>query len=195
MIKNEQSILEPLPLKEKLLYITVSLLLALMAIDSISDANTLTFDIFYRTSNGSYYVEASKMGGWVILGFPALLSISLMGILRSINKLNQKRAQYLGKIFASFAVLSIFSALILWPIINHQLDKHNYSYCFFYTGSNMFSPPVYVKDSSYCFKGARSVTDELFAWFDEQEAAGVELTPLEVKQKIDALKEQKGTDW
>jgi hypothetical protein len=59
----------------------------------------------------------------------------------------------------------------------------------------MFSSPVYVKDSRYCFKGSRSVKKELFVWFDEQEAAGVELTPLEVKQKIDALKEEKGTDW
>lgn len=181
--------------KEKLGAIICSLALLFMVTHTLFEFEYLSLDIFNRIHSGSYYIEATKIGAFLISGaFIALCLIYLM-CLRVLGKLTYDTVSKVTKIFSVVAFIGIACSLIMWPIINHQINKHNYSYCFFYTGSNMFSPPVYLKDPSFCFKGSRSVTDELFAWFDEQEAAGVELTPLEVKQKIDALKEEKGTDW
>jgi len=194
-MQNNKKYLNPLTGKEKVLASLLAVILFSMVLYIISQAEYTTIDIFKRINSGSYYVEATKMGPLFILGIPLFLGLILMLILRVCDKLTFETSVRITKFVSIFALLGIIGTFILWPFINHQLDKHNYRYCFFYTGSNMFSPPVYVKDSKYCFKGSRSVTNELFAWFDEQEAAGVELTPLEVKQKIDALKEEKGTDW
>lgn len=194
-MSSELSLDQVLPTKIKLLIIFNILICLCLMLFCGYFAKYFTLDIFYRINSGSYIVEVAKFGGFLVFGGLAVFIFMLLLILRLMNKLSRRINVVLGKSFTYLAVLSILSTLAMWPIINHQLDKHNYSYCFFYTGSNMFSPPVYVNDPRFCFKGSRSVTDELFAWFDEQEAAGVKLKPMEVKRKIDALKEEKGTDW
>ena len=181
--------------KEKLGAIICSFALLLITVYTFYEFEYLTLDIFNRIHSRSYYVEATKLGALLISGALVALCLIYLMCLRVLGKLTYNTVYKITRIFSVVAFIGIVCSFIMWPIINHQLDKHNYSYCFFYSGSNMFSPPVYVKDPKYCFKGSRSVTNELFAWFDEQEAAGVELTPFEVKQKIDALKEEKGTDW
>ena len=175
-------------------YINILSCLSLMLF-ALYYAEPFTTGLFNRIYNGSYYVEATKFGPFLILGIPALLSLIISSVLLVINKLKRSLGRKLGLTFVIFAFLALISSFIMWPIINHQLDKHNYSYCFHYTGSNMFSPPVYVKHPSYCHTGARGVTKELFAWFDQQEAAGVEVQPVEVLKKIQELKQEKGTDW
>lgn len=183
------------PKETKIASIVSLLAFPALIVFAVYYAEYFTIDIFRRISSGSYYVEATKLGLFLIFCIPAFLSLTVTSILLLANRLKTSFAHKLGITLVSFAALAILSSFIMWPIINHQLDKHNYSYCFHYTGSNMFSPPVYVKHPSYCHKGARGFTKELFAWFDEQEAASVELKPLEVKQKIQELKQEKGTDW
>lgn len=158
-------------------------------------AEYFTIDIFRRINSGSYYVEATKLGLFLIFCIPAFISLTITSILLLANRLKSSFTRKLGITMVTFASLAILSGFIMWPIINYQLDKHNYSYCFFYTGSNIMSPPVYVKDPDYCFMNARYITKDLFAWFDQQEAAGIELEPFEVKQKIVQLNEENGTDW
>ena len=162
---------------------------------SISKVNYFTFEMFHRISRGSYYVEATGMGPFLALSIPCLLSLVFITIFNFKKNSSKKVKHQLGIIFVISAILAIAGRLLMWPIVIYQLNKHDYTYCFFYSPSNIHSPSVYVKHPKYCFKGSRSVTSELFAWFDKQEKAGVELTPFEVKQKIDALKEEKGTDW
>lgn len=192
--KNKEK-LPQLSNKEKAGAVICSLALLFIAIYTVFEFEYLTFDIFNRISSGSYYVEATKIGALLLSGVLVSFCLIYLMCLRLLNKLTYKTVSKVTKIFSAIALVGIACSLIMWPIINYQLSKNNYSYCFFYTQSNIASPPVYVKDPDYCFMGARSVRQELFAWFDEQEAAGVELEPFEVKQKIDQLKEENGTDW
>ena len=194
-MSTEKKYGEPLTPKMKVLALFIIPVFIAMIVFSISKVNYFTFEMFHRISRGSYYVEATGMGPFLALSVPSLLSLVFITILNFKKNSSQKIIFRLSIIFAVFGILAIASRLLMWPIVIYQLNKHDYSYCFFYSPSNIHSPPVYVKHSKYCFKGSRSVRKELFTWFDEQEAAGVELTPLEVKQKIDALKEEKGTDW
>ncbi|MBV34080.1 MAG: hypothetical protein CMP47_01205 [Rickettsiales bacterium] len=181
--------------KEKLGAIICSFALLLIAVFTLYEFDYLTFNIFNRIYSGSYYVEATKIGAFLISGALIALCLIYLMCLRVLDKLTYKMVSKVTKIFSIIAFIGIGCSIIMWPIVNYQLDKHNYSYCFFYTGSNMFSPPVYVKDSKYCFKSSRSVRQELFAWFDQQEEAGVEVQPIEVLKKIQELKQEKGTDW
>lgn len=192
---NREVYLPKIPPKTKLLYF-LGVLFCLYYIYFIFNRfNYLTFDIFQRIANGSYYVEASKLGPMLIIGTISFTLVATIMVFFIFDSLKKKTGELLVKIFIFNSLIAILGSFIIWPIINHQLSKHNYSYCFSYTKSNIASPPVYVKDPDYCFMGARSVRKELFAWFDQQEAAGVTLKPSEVKQKIDQLKEDKGTDW
>lgn len=195
MNNNHKDLVEPLTTNLKWLAVFNLIVCASMVAFIFYYAQYFTIEIFQRIERGSYYVEAAKFGPALILMMPAITAFALIFFFRLINNLSKKHQLLLGKISVYSSAIALLSVVIMWPIVNYQLSKYNYSYCFFYTQSNIASPPVYVKDPQYCFMGARSVTDELFAWFDEREAAGVELTPLEVKQKIDALKEEKGTDW
>lgn len=194
-MNNRTAFIAPLTAKEKILYLLFIISMLALVGFCLFHVKYFTIDIFQRVLNGSLYVEASKLGYFILINIPSLLILIIMAILMAIGRLKKSFAHKLGKVFISLTFISILVTIIMWPVINHQLEKHNYSYCFHYTGSNMFSPPVYVKHPSYCHKGARGITKELFAWFDQQEAAGVEVQPIEVLKKIQELKQEKGTDW
>lgn len=151
-------------------------------------AEAYTIDIFRRISNGSYYVEATKLGPMIVFTIPALLAFLVSSFILLFSKLKKSKAFKIGKVFVTFSLLAIASSFLMWPILNYQLDKHSYHYCFFYSGSNIASPPVYVKNPDHCMATPRQNIDEILAWFDEREAAGVRLTANDVKQKVDELK-------
>lgn len=155
-------------------------------------AETYTIDIFRRVSNGSYYVEATKLGPMIVLAIPALLAFLISSALLLSKRLKKTTGTKIGKVFVTFSLLAVGGSLLMWPILNNQLDRYNYHYCFFYSGSNIASPPVYVKNPDHCIATPRQNIDEILAWFDEQESAGVRLTAKGVKQKVDELKEISG---
>ncbi len=186
---------EPLTPKMKVLLLLFIPVYIAMIVFSVSKINYFTFEMFHRISTGSYYVEATSMGPFLLFSVPCLTCLILITIFNFRENFSQKLKTRLGIIFAISGMLAVASKLVMWPIVMYQINKNDYSYCFFYSPSNIHSPSVYVKHPKYCFKGSRSVRKELFAWFDEQEAASVELKPLEVKQKIQELKQEKGTDW
>lgn len=186
---------EPLTPKMKVLSLFIIPVYIAMIVFSISNVSYFTFEMFHRISSGSFYVEASSMGPFLLFSVPCLTCLILITIFNFRENFSQKLKTRLGITFAISGMLAVASKLVMWPIVMYQINKYDFSYCFFYSQSNIHSPSVYVKHPKYCLKSSRSVRKELFVWFDEQEAAGVELKPIEVQQKIQELKQEKGTDW
>lgn len=186
-ITNDKYI-EPSAIGNKLLSIIVITIMIFGLIYLYGKADTLTFDIFSRLKRGAYYLEASKMGPMLLIGSIGIISIMLVAFLMLFDRLKKSTAEFLGKVLVISGGVGIISGLVFWPILNHQLDKYNYHYCHFYSGSNIASPPVYVKSPEHCMATPRQNIDEILAWFDEQEAAGVRLTTRDVKQKVNELK-------
>lgn len=188
MPNNNSLYVDRTSITNKFLYAICLVPLVFALIHLYGEANTLTFDIFSRLQRGAYYLEASRVGPLALLSGVAVACIVVMLFLMIFDKLKKNLGTFLGKISVVVVLAGIGFTIIWWPVINHKLDKHNYHYCFFYSGSNIASPPVYVKNPSHCIATPRQNIDEILAWFDAQEAAGVRLTAHDVQQKVDELK-------
>lgn len=181
-------LLEDLTIKEILLGVLSAIIILICSLYVLINSYELSLGIFERINGNSYYVKATKIGLSLISAALAAFCLIYLMALRILKKLTYKTVNKTSKVLSTILILGIISSLVVWPVLNNQLDRHNYHYCFFYTGSNIASPPVYVKNPDHCMATPRQNIDEILVWFDEQEAAGVHLTARDVKQKVDELK-------
>lgn len=188
-MSKDKALLEEPTLKEILLGVACGTVMFCAALYILINSYELSLGIIDRLNAGSYYVNASKIGLFLISAALASFCLIYLMVLRILKKLTQKAVNKTSKVLSIIVLIGIGSSFAFWPVINHQLDKHNYHYCFFYSGSNIASPPVYVKNPSHCIATPRQNIDEILTWFDEQEAAGVHLTANDVQQKVDELKD------
>lgn len=155
---------------------------------SIYFAEELTVDIFRRILNGSYYVKAAKYGSFIVIAIPGFLALLISSLLLLINRLPTKLGDRLFIIFAIFGLAGFASMFIMWPVLLYLLSKHNFSYCDYYTARSVKSPPVYVSNPNLCLPIPPGTASDIREWLDEQEKLGVQLTPMDVQNKITQLR-------
>lgn len=187
-MNKDNVLLEALTIKEILLSVLSGIIILVCSLYVLINSYELSLGIFERINGSSYYVKATKIGLSLISAALAAFCLIYLIALRILKKLTYKTVNKTSKVLSTILILGIISSLVVWPVLNSQLDRHNYHYCFFYSGSNIASPPVYVKNPEHCMATPRQNIDEILAWFDKQEAAGIHLTANDVKQKIDELK-------
>lgn len=187
-MNKDSALLEEPTTKEIILGVACGALIFGAALYVLINSYELSVGIFESLNKDSYYVKASKIGFFLISAALASFCLIYLMVLRILKKLTYKIVNKTSKVLSIIVLIGIGSSFAFWPVMNDQLDKHNYHYCFFYSSSNIASPPVYVKNPNHCIATPRQNINEILAWFDEQEAAGVHLTTKDVQQKIDELK-------
>ncbi|MBD3653061.1 hypothetical protein [Kangiella sp.] len=187
-MNKDNALLEELTIKEVILGVISGTVILGCALYALINSYELSLGIFERINANSYYVKATKMGLFLISAALAAFCLIYLIVLRILKKLTFQKVNKTSKVLSTIILLGIISSLAVWPVLNNQLDRHSYHYCFFYSGSNIASPPVYVKNPDHCIATPRQNINEILAWFDEQEAAGVRLTAKDVQQKVDELK-------
>lgn len=151
-------------------------------------AEEFTIDIFRRIFNGSYYVTAAKYGSFMVIAIPGFLALLIFSVLLLINRLPKKLGDRLFIIFTIFGLAGFASMFVMWPVQLYLLSKYNFSYCDNYTDRSVKSPPVYVSNPNLCLPIPPGTASDIREWLDEQEKLGVELTPMDVQNKITQLR-------
>jgi uncharacterized membrane protein len=140
-----------------------------------------------RLERGHIYVSVSNWDIPAFVSLPCFFALIVALTLRLVRAASEKRIQVCVKVAFGAALVAIMVRLPYGFVVSNYMGAHGYTSCWQYSSQSIMGPVVWVRNTGYCVENSGSVSRELLEWLDNNSNSDNEVTPDEVRLKIDEL--------